>query len=55
LLPGFDWEAFTEVFARRMAEDTDVEPDYPGWPDFDPDEETALIEQYASTEWIEAR
>jgi len=55
LLPGFDWEAFTDVFAQRLAEDTGVESEYPGWPEFDPDEETALIEQYASPEWIEAR
>ena len=27
----------------------------PGWPDFNPDEEQALIDQYASSEWIEAR
>ena len=55
LLPGFDWEAYTDVFAQRLAEDTRTEPEYPGWPAFDPDEETALIEQYASPEWIEAR
>jgi len=55
LLPGFDWEAFTAVFAQRLAEKTGVDTDYPGWPAFDPDEETALVEQYASSEWIEVR
>jgi len=55
LLPGFDWEALIDVFAQRLAEDTGVESEYPGWPEFDPDEEIALIEQYASPEWIEAR
>jgi len=54
-LPGFDWDAFTDAFARQLAEDTGSQPVYPGWPAFDPDEETALIEQYGSTEWIEAR
>jgi lipoate-protein ligase A len=55
LLPGLNWETFAGVFAQRLAEETQVELEHPGWPAFNPDEETALIEQYASTEWIEAR
>lgn len=55
LLPGFDWGSFGEAFALRLAADTGVEPESPGWPDFDPDEESGLIDQYASDEWIEAR
>jgi len=55
LLPDFDWEQFGEVFPRQLAEDAGADPTWPGWPDFDPDEEAGLIEQYASPEWIEAR
>ncbi len=55
LLPGLDWERFAEAFPASLAKLADAEIEYPGWPDFDPDEETALIDQYASPEWIEAR
>ena len=55
LLPKLDWDHFAEAFPAALAKLADAEIDYPGWPDFDPDEETALIDQYASPEWIEAR
>lgn len=55
LLAGFDWDAFGEGFARRLAADTGTEPETPGWPSFHPDEEEALINQYGSEEWIESR
>ena len=50
-----DWDLFAETFPIALAKLAEVETDYPGWPDFDPDEESALIDQYASSEWIEAR
>ncbi|MEZ5274786.1 MAG: lipoate--protein ligase family protein [Opitutaceae bacterium] len=55
LLPDLDWEAFGEAYAHRLAADAGVRVEEPGWPDFDPDEESGLIDQYASSEWIEAR
>ena len=55
LLPKLDWDHFAEAFPAALAKLADAEIEYPGWPDFDPDEETALIDQYASSEWIEAR
>ena len=55
LLPGLDWEVFGEAFALRLAADAGAQMEAPGWPDFDPDEESGLIAQYASSEWIEAR
>ncbi len=55
LLPGFDWEAFGEGFAARLGVDTGSRLETPGWPAFNPDEEEALIAQYGSEEWIEAR
>ena len=54
-LPAVDWDLFAEAFPIALARLAEVETDYPGWPDFDPDEESALIDQYASSEWIEAR
>lgn len=54
-LPEVDWERFGSLFPRRLAESLDAELIETGWPDFDPDEEEALIEQYASEEWIERR
>ena len=53
-LPKLDWNLFAEAFPASLAKLAGAEIEYPGWPDFDPDEETALIDQYASSEWIEA-
>ena len=39
----------------RCLADAGAQMEAPGWPDFDPDEESGLIAQYASSEWIEAR
>ena len=55
LLPGLNWETFTDAFSQGLSKETHADLEYPGWPAFDPDEETALIEQYTSPEWIEAR
>jgi lipoate-protein ligase A len=54
-LPKTDWEQFGSLFPRRLADSLDGELRETGWPDFDPDEEEALIAQYDSEEWIARR
>jgi len=54
-LPGIDWDALQETFPARLAAVMDSDPTEPGWPDFDPDEEDALVSQYAAEEWIARR
>ena len=50
-----DWNAFEERLPARLAAVFEADVVEPGWPDFDPDEEQALVDQYAAPEWIEAR
>ncbi|MBE2213710.1 MAG: lipoate--protein ligase family protein [Opitutaceae bacterium] len=50
-----DWAAFEEKLPATFARALDITLTEPGWPNFDPDEEQALVDQYASSEWIEAR
>jgi lipoate-protein ligase A len=50
-----DWEAFHDSITAKLATALAAEIETPGWPEFDYDEEQALIEQYASPEWIEYR
>ena len=50
-----DWDAFHDTFTARLATTLAAGIEQPGWPDFDYDEEQALIDQYASPEWIEYR
>ncbi len=50
-----DWEVFHDTFTARLAATLSAEIEQPGWPDFDYDEEQALIDQYASPEWVEYR
>lgn len=54
--PGVsDWESLSSRVAGHLAEALQAATEEIGWPTFDPDEEAALIDQYASTEWVEAR
>lgn len=50
-----DWDAFHDAFTARLATTLAAEVEHPGWPEFNYDEEQALIDQYTSTEWIEYR
>lgn len=50
-----DWDAFGGAFCEGLAALLGAEPVQPGWPDWSDEEESALAEQYASAEWIEAR
>lgn len=50
-----DWDGLEERLPATLAHALRGTVDEPGWPEFDPDEEQALIDQYASSEWIEAR
>ena len=49
------WEAFGTRFPSRLSEFLQANLQEVGWPDFDPDEENSLIEQYSAAEWIERR
>lgn len=54
-LPQVDWEALQETFPARLAAAMNLTATESGWPDFDPDEEEALVSQYSAPEWIERR
>lgn len=49
------WDGFEERLPQTFARALEATLTEPGWPDFDPDEEQALVDQYASSEWIESR
>lgn len=53
--PTVDWDALQENFPTLLARTMNAEASATGWPDFDPDEEEALVSQYAAPEWIERR
>lgn len=50
-----DWDQFHDAFVARLAAALGAEVEQPGWPEFNYDEEQALIDQYASPEWVEYR
>ena len=50
-----DWEIFGEAFVTGIATLMGADPVYPGWPEWNYEEESALIDQYASPEWVEHR
>ncbi len=50
-----DWDAIEEHVPQAFSRALGTTLTEPGWPLFDPDEEQALVDQYASSEWIEAR
>lgn len=55
-LPGIaDWSPLAEVFPRMLAATLQADLAWPGWPEWNPEEEEALIAQYAAPEWIERR
>ena len=52
---GVDWDAFAGDFAGALASLIGAGTVHPGWPEWSDDEESALIDQYASPEWNEER
>ncbi len=54
-LPETDWDALPDLLAGELASALDAERVNPGWPDFSPEEESTLTEQFASAEWLERR
>lgn len=50
-----DWDAFDEAFGRAIAALLGAEIVQPGWPEWNEEEESALVDQYASAEWNEQR
>ena len=52
---SIDWDAFHYTFTARLAAALAAAVEHPGWPEFNYDEEQALIDQYAASEWIEYR
>lgn len=49
------WDDLDDRLATSLASALDASLAEPGWPTFDPDEEEALTERYASQEWTEKR
>lgn len=50
-----DWDSFEEDFAQRLAKALGCDASSTPWPEFAEGEIDALIEQYASPEWLEYR
>jgi lipoate-protein ligase A len=50
-----DWERFADDFAARLAAAFALAAEPTPWPDFNEEEVSGLIEQYASPEWLEYR
>ncbi len=50
-----DWAEFEAAFAGALAEALGADAAEAPWPDFDEGEVEALTEQYAASEWTEAR
>lgn len=55
MLSGLDWSQFAAAFPALLAEQLEADLEESGWPAFDPDEEIAVTDQFASTEWNERR
>lgn len=52
---AIDWERVHDDFTAALARALGAATAQPGWPEFNFDEEQALLEQYSSSEWIELR
>ncbi|MGC4072437.1 MAG: lipoate--protein ligase family protein [Nibricoccus sp.] len=55
LSPSLDWSAFQSALIQSLATTLGLPTSETAWPDFAEGELDGLIEQYASTEWIEQR
>lgn len=50
-----DWDLFGEAFIAALAAELSAEAETTPWPEFNEDEVSGLVDQYASTEWVEYR
>jgi lipoate-protein ligase A len=50
-----DWDRFGEDFSAVLAKALGCEAKAAPWPDFNEDEVSGLVDQYSTSEWIEAR
>lgn len=50
-----DWSILEERLPLTLARALEAGAVEPGWPNFDPEEEQALVDQYTSDEWVAAR
>lgn len=51
----FPWQALHTSFVRHLGRILELDTRETGWPDFDGEELTGLIEQYSAPEWNELR
>lgn len=54
-LPDLNWSRFEEDFPARLGECLSASAEPHAWPEFHPDEESHLIDQFSSPEWNERR
>jgi lipoyl(octanoyl) transferase len=55
-LPGpLDWDLFEEAFPSLLARALGAEIGETPWPDWDPDQESSLIDRFSSADWNERR
>ncbi len=54
-IPDCAWEHFFDDLPRNLASAVSAELVATGWPDLEPEEESYLVEQFASGEWLERR
>jgi lipoate-protein ligase A len=52
---AIDWDRFHDDFASRLATELRLDATPTPWPELNEDEVSALTEQYASPEWLDAR
>ena len=50
-----DWEGFETDFIAALAAELGAEAEAVPWPEFNEDEVSGLVDQYASREWVEYR
>ena len=50
-----DWEVFGETFITALVAELGAKAEATPWPEFNEDEVSGLVDQYASTEWVEYR
>jgi len=54
-LGKLDWERFQTDFTQLLAGSFHLTPEPAGFPEWDPEEESALIDQFSSEEWNQRR
>ena len=52
---AIDWDEFEAAFITALAAELGAEAQTTPWPEFNEDELSGLVDQYASPEWLESR